>query len=533
MSSHPSNPVEPEPTAVTTSPAVPSSTTDPLSVLLRHVRESSEFPAFSANIRELLLIMENPNYSVYDLSRIILRDFSVTTQILKMVNSVAYRSYLHQVHTISNAVMLLGSNSIRDLVVGLKLFENFRKSRHLVHLKKLVLLSLFTAMCAHELAQEQGRFPVEEVFLTALLANIGEIITAYYFADEYHHEILNLVAEKNLTKSEAAKEVLQISMEELGLAIIEEWNLPETVLYRLANFNEISEDDHSPEASLRRLIKCAHHLSRRLQDSDLSLEEWRKQGQKFFTSLGFTSEAVADNLKASMKRFQEVADILSLDLKKLGLPVAATAQKREAVRKEQEAAGPAGRRSEKDQPPAEGEAPGQEKISFLYQVLEEISQSIASGAPINQIIMMVLEGIYRGLKLDRVAFCLVDPKRTWVSARFGLGEKVEELLPLLKAPMHSRNNAMVLSLENQKEILANPNSRSLDRDYMGEAFWNASQTQTFLVIPIIVDKKPIGVIYVDRLKPRVPISESDCQRIRTFRDQVIIAIRLSRRGLGG
>jgi GAF domain-containing protein len=92
---------------------------------------------------------------------------------------------------------------------------------------------------------------------------------------------------------------------------------------------------------------------------------------------------------------------------------------------------------------------------------------------------------------------------------------------------------MVLALENQKEIMANPISRPLDRDYMGEAFWNASQSQTFLVIPIIVDKKPIGVIYVDRLKPRVPITESDCQRIRTFRDQVIIAIRLSRRGLGG
>jgi transcriptional regulator with GAF, ATPase, and Fis domain len=165
--------------------------------------------------------------------------------------------------------------------------------------------------------------------------------------------------------------------------------------------------------------------------------------------------------------------------------------------------------------------------------LEEISQSIAAGAPINQIIMMVLEGIYRGLKLDRVAFCLVDPKRTWITARFGLGEKVEELLPLLKAPMHSRNNAMVLALENQKEILANPISRPLDRDYMGEAFWNASQSQTFLVIPIAVDKKPIGVIYVDRLQPRVPITEPDCQRIRTFRDQIIIAIRLSRRGLSG
>jgi eukaryotic-like serine/threonine-protein kinase len=60
--------------------------------------------------------------------------------------------------------------------------------------------------------------------------------------------------------------------------------------------------------------------------------------------------------------------------------------------------------------------------------------------------MMILEGIYQGIGFDWVVFCLVDPLRTSITGRFGLGEGVEALLPLLKAPFASETNPFSLSV---------------------------------------------------------------------------------------
>ena len=124
-----------------------------LCALQRAINDSPGFPAFTANVQELLAIQENPYKTVNAVSSIILRDLSLTTQILKIVNSIFYQTYQRQVHTVSSAVMVLGFDRLRDLAVGLRLFEHFQKSEF-AHLKKLIVLSFLTAIQAQELVQD-------------------------------------------------------------------------------------------------------------------------------------------------------------------------------------------------------------------------------------------------------------------------------------------------------------------------------------------------------------------------------------------
>ena len=62
---------------------------------------------------------------------------------------------------------------------------------------------------------------------------------------------------------------------------------------------------------------------------------------------------------------------------------------------------------------------------------------------------------------------------------------------------------------------------------MEEEFWQVSKAQAVLVSPILIDSAPIGVIYMDRLKSVPAISALDRQRLQSFRDLAVIAIRLS------
>jgi HD-like signal output (HDOD) protein len=508
-----------------------------LSVIQRAISTSPSFPAFAANVQELLAIKDNPYNTVNTVSAIILRDLSLTTQILKVVNSIYYQTHPRQVHTVSSAVMVLGFDRIRDLAVGLRLFENFRKSSHLSHIKQLIVHSFFTAIQAQEMAQADPLLQAEEVFITGLLFNIGELIVAFYLPRQYQ-QILD--REKGgESKSSAAKEVLEASMEDVGLAILKDWNLPASMVKRLTFMHSGGSPGTGPEGRLRKMIKNAFSLTKTFLDPQMEPEERRAREEKACNSLGLNSEALGQSLTVSKKRLFEMTQILRIDLHKMPLA--------EAVKPKEKAeptplelapdleAGAAGTVPRDSKAPAaaagldDKQAQDLKKLQFLYQVMEEVNQALASQAPINQVLLMILEGIFRGIGFDRVIFSLVNTQRTAISARFGLGAEVDSLLPLLRAHLKEEDNALALALAERKEYLLEPSRRPGDRVLMAEDFWQASGAGSSLILPLHVDQIPIGAIYVDRIKPEADITEEDRRRLHLFRDLLIIALRLGKK----
>jgi hypothetical protein len=140
--------------------------------------------------------------------------------------------------------------------------------------------------------------------------------------------------------------------------------------------------------------------------------------------------------------------------------------------------------------------------------------------------VMILEGIFRGIRFDRVIFLLVNPQRTWITGRFGLGVGVEELLPVLHLPLKGKSNVFALALEENREYLLNPHQNPGDRALMDANFWASSGSQTILAVPLLVDQIPIGAFFVDRLDGAQPLRDEDRRRLRIFRDLAIVALRM-------
>ena len=502
-----------------------------LDALLRVIQESPEFPAFSANIRELLAILENPYLTVYDVSRVILRDVSLTTQVLKLVNTIYFQAYNRHVHTVSSAVMLMGFSSIRDLSIGVRLFENFQQTDALNQTKQLFLQSFFTAISAQELVRLDRRFEEEEVFITALLFNFGELVAAYYLPKEYQG-ILKLAAEEHLSKEVASRKVLGVSMQDLGERILQIWNLPKTFLERLARLKQHNLKAGTSEERLRRILLGAQDLAQSLAEPDLNQEKREKLATGLCQSMQLAPDVLNRFLESSTQRFQELAKIVGVNLKEVGMALPVDLKIR-AEDKGSPKSAPTEKLTQEVQEetrqsqsaPAEKEM---QEMKFLFQVVEEINQAIAAKSPIHQITMMILEGLFRCLRFDRVVFCLVDPKRTWVTGRFGLGDKVETLIPLLRAPLTAMTNALSLALQEQRDVVIDRAASPGSKELMEESFWQNSEPVTCLVTPIYVGSTPIGAIYVDRLAAHSPVTDLERQRIHAFRDLAIIAIRVSR-----
>jgi eukaryotic-like serine/threonine-protein kinase len=511
---------------------------DHLENYLKIIGESPMFPAFSANIQELLGILEDPYYPVFEVSRVVLRDVSLTTQILKLVNSIYFQSRQRQVHTISSAVMIMGFELVRDLAVGLKLFENFQKSTSLDKVKQLMFLSFFMALAVQELAQQDHRFAGEELFLTALLFNFGELAAAYYFPEEYRR-VLEVVQTGGLSKAAAVQQVFHCSLDTLGQSLLMTWNFPDTLRLRLADLKKPGWELPGPTDHRRRLFNGIEELSRSLLNPETTPERKQKLQERMARNLGLQPEVMVQSIQVCLHRLQELTRILNLDVENLGLSLPKVNGEGDQAPGQMNPEGaptiPPGNSAVPDSPGAAG-PPDQEltRLNFLLQVIEEINQAIATRMPIHRVFMMILEGIYQGIGFDRVAFCMVDRQRTWISGRFGMGEGVETLLPLLKAPFASKTNPFSLSLAHEREYLVGPEARPEEPPFLEEEFWRASGARAVLVSPILIDAAPIGAIYLDRLQALPAITALDRQRLQSFRDLAVIALRLSsQRGQGG
>ena len=507
---------------------------DHLEKYLRRISDSPTFPAFSANIQELLGILEDPYYPVYEVSRVVLRDVSLTTQILKLVNSIYFQSRQRQVHTISSAVMIMGFELVRDLAVGLKLFENFQTSASLNEVKRLMFASFFMALATQELTRQDQCLDGEELFLTALLYNFGELAAAYYFPKEYRR-VLEAAQEGQLSKSEAVLQVFHFSLDDLGQSLLKTWNFPDALRVRLANLKQPGGDMPGPAGQRRRLFRGVKELSQALLDPAVPPEEKEGLQGRLARQLGLAPRDMTRAVGVSLHRLQELTSILQLDVENLGFRWPSA---------QPEAPPPAGTADQGEIPAAAGQPPVPEmpaavgpqdqeltRLAFLLQVMEEINQAIATRRPIHQVIMMILEGIYEGLGFDRVVFCLVEPQRVWISARFGIGQGVESLLPLLKAPFASGTNPLAQSLAHAREYVVGPGTG--DAPFLEEDFWRDSGARAVLVSPIHIDAAPVGVMYMDRLQSRPAVSAPDIQRLQSFRDLAVIALRQSsQRGPG-
>jgi HD-like signal output (HDOD) protein len=95
--------------------------------LLRRMRHKSDFPALSESVGAINRITTSENQNLAELSNTILKDFSLTNKILRMVNSVHYRQAGGgSISTVSRAIVVLGLDAVRSIAITVMLFEHLQ-----------------------------------------------------------------------------------------------------------------------------------------------------------------------------------------------------------------------------------------------------------------------------------------------------------------------------------------------------------------------------------------------------------------------
>jgi len=162
-------------------------------------------------------------------------------------------------------------------------------------------------------------------------------------------------------------------------------------------------------------------------------------------------------------------------------------------------------------------------------LVQEIGQATSNIFDINQLLRTVAGVMEKRLDFDRGMIMLTDKKETKLRYFTGYGQSPDEEKILKNTTFHLDNpeskGVFVLSVKEQRPFLINNISEiqdSLSRKSLAVA--KRLGSQSLICVPIVYEKKPLGILTVDNSKSSRPLRQSDMSLLMGVASQLAICI---------
>ncbi|WP_237763307.1 HDOD domain-containing protein [Thiobacillus denitrificans] len=530
-----------------------------LDVLLRRMRTESDFPALSEAIGDINRIASSDREGVNELSNNILKDFALTNKLLKLANVAFYNQVGGgSISTISRAVVILGFDAVRSIALSLILFDNLENKAHAQQLKEEFVKVLYAGMLAREMAGKAQLRDVEEAFIGAMLHKLGRMLTLFYFPAETE-AINQLVETEGLNDARASIQVLGLSYENLGMGIARNWGFPDQLVLSMKQL---------PAGKVRKCASNAERLcalagfSNELCDIVLGTSD-ADRGKalaaltaRYGDSVPVTVEQISGLMEQSMRDIAPFAMAVNVNLRQSAFAQEASkwagmAAAPGAAPAATPPAADALAGAEPDAPSlleatalhehaaildaAPGEAGGQPQRtteavqSVLTAGLQDVSNSlIDDNMSVNDILRMILEAMYTGMGFAHVVLCIKDGRHNTMCGKFGFGDGVQSLIKAFDFPLAAQPDVFLVALQNNADIFITDIDDPKIATRIPAWYRQHVSARTFVLFPIIVRGKPIGLIYAARPQPGdITIPEKELSLLKSLRNQAVLAIRQS------
>jgi len=515
--------------------------------LLRRIKLKKEFPAMSESISNVNNIIFSDSGSVTTLTNAVLKDFALTNKIIKLANSSYYNPLGRgNISTISGAVYRLGFDTIRNIVLGLLLFDHLKNRNQAQDLMVECVQAILGGTIAKEICISQGYGNAEETFVCAMMHNLGRLLSIYYFPEEAE-EIGKLLALSPADEEQISRKVLGASYTELGQGVAKSWGFPQKIIGSMAKSPPHSAPrGHANADETTRLIACmATDLSAAVVDSDAQEQKKRTAGilEKYKGRLKLSPKAAEGMFIRSLEKFKEYAVAVAWKLDpniagKLGVLEEASADTDDDVTQLMPRA--AAQTEEIVQttrmglhvaatvPPEPQREPARVSKDVLSGGIQDITNAMVEGSSLNDILRIIIETIYTGIGFDHVIFAVHDPRCAAMAGRFGLGDGIAAMVDQFHFALDFVPDVFHVALQKNIDVFITDTADPKIVTRLPGWYRKEFSAGAFLLFPIVIKDKPFGMIYADADRANsVKIQEDEIKLLRTLRNQAVLAVRQS------
>lgn len=448
--------------------------------------------------RRIAGISSHPDTSVAELAEVILQDSSMTAKVLRVANSVYYNPAGQPISTVSRAIVILGFDVVRTISLSVAMVDTMLRGTQHRRLVAEMARAFHAAVQAKAFVAERGDGNVEEMFIAALLYRLGPM--AFWCFPYGLAEAMDEALGRGEESPERVEErLLGFTLKRLTAGLNREWHLSELLTDALAG-----RSGGSPHL---RALSLAYDLA-------VSVERgWRRpeveqiiSGIGEFLGLGVerARTLVHDNTRLAARTAAEYGAVNASRL--IPLPPL-----------QEESTGESGAEEE-------GSGAAAPNLALQLDILRELSAMLSEGVDINAALGMVLEGIYRGVGMDRALLALISADGIRLSAKYVLGDDRETLRRCFDFELGMPSRDLLTHILREGRSIWFEREPAAVQALFAPRLVECLGSGDFFAMPVAVGGRPRGLFYADRHLSGAALDETAFAGFRHFCEQAVIAL---------
>ncbi len=245
-------------------------------------------------------VINDPNVSAGQISRILAEDPAMSVKVLKLTNSAFY-GLAREIDSVKQAVVIVGLEAVRNLVLSASVLDMFKQQDSDPEFQEEFWRhSLAVAVCGRLLARKvrsRGMIDPDGAFSAGLLHDVGKIILCCFLPDEYAKFSAERKNDEEAPTFEIEDRVLGYNHCQVGAILGGQWKLPSRLIQAISfhHHPQLGEPD-DPTAYLI-------HIADYLVKKTFSEREDECSNDKL-------SQGVSDYMEVSEEQLDEYAEVL-------------------------------------------------------------------------------------------------------------------------------------------------------------------------------------------------------------------------------
>lgn len=219
-----------------------------------------DLPTLPQVVSTIVNMLDDPTTSVKDINEVMGQDPALVAKILKIVNSAFY-SLPNRVSSISQAIVILGFNTVKSLALSASVLDMFGTGDEHFSYEEFWKHSVGCATICTAISKKHPGINPDTAFVLGLMHDMGKLVLDQYAPVEFQ-QIIKIAREKQVAFHVAEKEVIETSYADIGFWLSQKWQLADDLADAIHNQNRIPECPSNVSKELASVCSFAEYICR-------------------------------------------------------------------------------------------------------------------------------------------------------------------------------------------------------------------------------------------------------------------------------